>query len=146
MDGDTADFRIAVSGEAGADRPAATSAFAGSRVHAYVWPTSLDSSAVGFDPKQGIVALAVTFHPDFDDGAHGVKNSAVWHTHWVVLAKDATCRWAQGHRYSGRDQAQAVGDLAGRAAADRQSGLSSGDHRARSAGTCSASQYRRRVL
>ncbi|MGB6325611.1 MAG: hypothetical protein WBG11_07500 [Methylocella sp.] len=92
MDGDTADFRIAVSGEASADRPAATSAFAGSRVHADVWPTSLDSSAVGFDPKQGIVALAVTFHPDFDDGAHGVKNSAVWHTHWVLLAKDATCQ------------------------------------------------------
>jgi hypothetical protein len=91
-EGDTAVFRIAVSGEAGADRPAATGTFAGSRVHAYVWPTSLDSSAVAFDPKQGIVALAVTFHPDFDDGAHGVKNSAVWHTHWVVLAKDAACQ------------------------------------------------------
>jgi hypothetical protein len=76
-EGDTAVFRIAVSGEAGADRPAATGTFAGSRVYAYVWPTSLDSSAAGFDPTQGIVAPAVTFHPDFDDGVHGVKNSAV---------------------------------------------------------------------
>ncbi len=84
-------FDIRVSGEAGADRPAPTGTFASSQVHAYVWPTSLDSAAVGFDPGQGIVALAVTFHPDFDDAAKGGRNRDVWHTHWVVLAKDATC-------------------------------------------------------
>ncbi len=30
-------------------------------------PTTLDSSVIGFDGKKGIVALALTAHPDFDD-------------------------------------------------------------------------------
>jgi hypothetical protein len=89
--GDTAVFSTRVRGEAGKDRPDATGKFEGSSVYAYVWPTSLDSSDVGFEKKQGIVALAVTFHPDFDDGANGAKNQAKWHPHWVVLAKDKAC-------------------------------------------------------
>ena len=84
-------FRMAVSGNAGEDKPQATGNFAGAGVHAYVWPTSLNSADVGFDRDQGIVALAVTFHPDFDDGAYGGKNATIWHPHWVVLAKDTTC-------------------------------------------------------
>ncbi len=84
-------FRSRLRGDAGATRPAATGKFAGSEVYAYVWPTSLDSADVGFDKGQGIVALAVTFHPDFDDGAKGAKNREVWHPHWVVLAEDKVC-------------------------------------------------------
>jgi hypothetical protein len=56
-----------------------------------VWPTTLDSGEIGFEEKQGIVALAVTFHPDFDDAANGGKNRHVWHPHWVVLAEDKAC-------------------------------------------------------
>ncbi|NQE61351.1 hypothetical protein [Caulobacter sp. RHG1] len=84
-------FRVQVRGKAGDLKPKATGQFAGSAVYSYVWPTSLDSSTVGFDKAQGIVALAVTFHPDFDDGAAGAVNRHVWHPHWVVLTKDAVC-------------------------------------------------------
>jgi len=89
--GDTAVFTTRVRGDAGAHKPAATGKFEGSDVYAYVWPTSLDSGEIGFDKGQGIVALAVTFHPDFDDGANGAKNRDVWHPHWVVLAQDKAC-------------------------------------------------------
>ncbi|NSY20173.1 hypothetical protein [Neorhizobium sp. AL 9.2.2] len=89
--GTTAVFSTRVRGEAGKDKPDATGKFEGSEVYAYVWPTSLDSSEIGFDKKQGIVALAVTFHPDFDDAANGAKNRHIWHPHWVVLTKDKAC-------------------------------------------------------
>lgn len=89
--GDKAVFTTRVRGDAGAEKPAATGKFEGSGVYAYVWPTSLDSGEIGFEKGQGIVALAVTFHPDFDDGAKGAKNRDVWHPHWVVLAQDKAC-------------------------------------------------------
>ncbi|MFC4237268.1 hypothetical protein ACFOY8_18840 [Thalassospira xianhensis] len=89
--GETAIFSTRVRGEAGKDKPDATGQFEGSSVYAYVWPTSLDSSEVGFEKEQGIVALAVTFHPDFDDAAYGGKNRHIWHPHWVVLTKDEAC-------------------------------------------------------
>ncbi len=93
------EFIIAVTGIAGATTPETTGAMAGSAVHAYVWPTSLDSSAVGFDTKQGIVALAVTAHPDFDDtpkydedgDGNAANDGQTWHSHWVVLVKDDAC-------------------------------------------------------
>ena len=84
-------FTQVVSGKAGSSKPAATGKFAASNVYSYVWPTSLDSSIVGFEAKQGVLALAATFHPDFDDGANGAKNHTVWHSHWVVLVSDDTC-------------------------------------------------------
>lgn len=84
-------FRVQVRGKAGAIRPKPTGTFAGSAVYSYVWPTSLDSAQVGFDAKQGILALAVTFHPDFDDSADGSANRHVWHPHWVVLTPDDAC-------------------------------------------------------
>lgn len=84
-------FRAQVRGKAGAIRPKATGQFAGSAVYSYVWPTSLDSASVGFEAGQGILALAVTFHPDFDDAADGGANRHVWHPHWVVLVPDAAC-------------------------------------------------------
>lgn len=89
--GDTAVFTTRVRGEAGKDKPDATGKFEGSSVYAYVWPTSLNSGEIGFEKDQGIVALAVTFHPDFDDAANGGKNRHIWHPHWVVLAEDKAC-------------------------------------------------------
>ncbi len=91
IQGDNAVFTTRLRGEAGMDRPDATGKFEGSGVYAYVWPTTLNSSDIGFEPDQGIVALAVTFHPDFDDAANGGTNRDVWHPHWVVLGEDAAC-------------------------------------------------------
>lgn len=84
-------FQVQVAGKAGELKPKAVGQFAGSAVYSYVWPTSLDSATVGFDSAQGILALAVTFHPDFDDGTGGAINRHVWHPHWVVLVKDEAC-------------------------------------------------------
>jgi len=84
-------FRTRVRADAGKATPRATGAFAGSEVYAYVWPTSLDSAEAGFEKGQGILALAVTFHPDFDDAAYGGKNRDRWHPHWVVLNEDKAC-------------------------------------------------------
>lgn len=84
-------FRTKVRGGAGTSKPAAVGKFEGSHVYSYVWPTSLNSEDVGFDKDQGIVALAVTFHPDFDDAPKGARNRDVWHSHWVVLVEDKSC-------------------------------------------------------
>lgn len=98
-EGNTATFHIAVSGKAGASRPSKTGKLAGSQVFSYVWPTSLDPSTVGFEQGAGILAFAVTAHPDFDDtplydenGDGKLDNDGdLWHSHWVVLTKDAAC-------------------------------------------------------
>jgi hypothetical protein len=98
-EGNAAIFHIAVSGRAGKSKPTKTGKLAGSSVFSYVWPTTIDPSAVGFEPKSGILAFAVTAHPDFDDtplfdenGDGDLKNDGgVWHSHWVVLQPDAAC-------------------------------------------------------
>ncbi len=72
---------------------------AGADVFAYVWPTTLNSSAVGFEADQGILALVLTSHPDFDDTPKYEENidgiydndGDLWHSHWVVLTPDDTC-------------------------------------------------------
>ncbi|MEZ5544279.1 MAG: hypothetical protein R3F10_03655 [Lysobacteraceae bacterium] len=97
--GNIAVFHMAVSGKAGASRPTPSGKLAGSGVFSYVWPTSLDSSVVGFEPKAGILAFAVTSHPDFDDtplfdenGDGKLDNDGdLWHSHWVVLQPDPAC-------------------------------------------------------
>ncbi len=98
-EGNVAVFHMAVSGVAGEARPAPTGVLAGSEVFAYVWPTSLDAGTVGFDPGAGILALAATAHPDFDDtplfdengdGDRG-NDGDLWHSHWVVLGPDEAC-------------------------------------------------------
>ena len=66
-EGNTAVFHMAVAGQAGQNRPTATGKLAGAEVFAYVWPTTLDPAAVGFETGAGILALAATAHPDFDD-------------------------------------------------------------------------------
>lgn len=98
-EGNTAVFHIAVSGKAGASKPARTGKLAGSKVFSYVWPTTLDPAVLGFEARSGILAFAVTAHPDFDDtplfdenGDGDPKNDGnVWHSHWVVLQPDEAC-------------------------------------------------------
>lgn len=92
IEGDQVVFSSRVRGNAGKTTPKAIGKFEGSEVHAYVWPTSLNSADVGFEKDQGIVALAATFHPDFDDGAKGAKNHDKWHAHWVILGKNDACK------------------------------------------------------
>lgn len=97
--GNVATFHMAVSGKAGATKPAKSGQLAGSSVFSYVWPTSLDPSVVGFEPKAGLLAFAVTAHPDFDDtplfdengDGDPANDGNVWHSHWVVLQPDAAC-------------------------------------------------------
>lgn len=98
-EGNQAIFHIAVSGKAGATRPSRNGKLAGSTVFSYVWPTSMDPAVIGFEPKSGILAFAVTSHPDFDDtplfDENGDGNTGndgnLWHAHWVVLQPDAAC-------------------------------------------------------
>lgn len=85
------EFNMVVAGNAGAVKPKKTGKFAGSRVFSYVWPTKIDPAEVGFEKDAGILALAVTAHPDFDDTPLFATKGADWHTHWVVLAPDEAC-------------------------------------------------------
>lgn len=97
--GNMAIFHMAVSGKAGKNKPTKSGKLAGSDVFSYVWPTTIDSYEVGFPKKAGILALAVTAHPDFDDtplydenGDNDPNNDGnVWHSHWVVLQPNAKC-------------------------------------------------------
>lgn len=98
-EGNIAVFHMAVSGRAGENMPTPSGAFAGSEVFSYVWPTTIDSYEVGFERGAGILALAVTSHPDFDDtplfdethdGDRG-NDGGLWHMHWVVLGPDPVC-------------------------------------------------------
>ncbi|MEZ5814534.1 MAG: hypothetical protein R3E13_07455 [Alphaproteobacteria bacterium] len=92
-------FHMHVSKKAGETTPTPTGKLAGSDVFSYVWPTKIDSAAVGFEKEQGILAMAITSHPDFDDtplfdenGDGNLENDGdVWHSHWVVLVPDDSC-------------------------------------------------------
>lgn len=98
-EGNVAVFHMGVSGKAGSARPTATGKLAGAEVFSYVWPTSIDSAEVGFEEGAGILALAVTAHPDFDDTPFFDENhdgrrdndGDLWHSHWVVLTPDESC-------------------------------------------------------
>ena len=99
ISGNVATFHMAVSGRAGEPTPLPTGQLAGSDVFAYVWPTSIDPYEVGFDREAGLLALAVTAHPDFDDtplydengDGDPANDGDVWHSHWVVLGPDEAC-------------------------------------------------------
>lgn len=94
-----ATFHMGVAEHAGERKPAPMGKLAGSNVFSYVWPTSLNSGAVGFEDDAGILALAVTAHPDFDDtplydenADNDLNNDGnVWHSHWVVLQANEQC-------------------------------------------------------
>lgn len=98
-DGSSLVFRIDVARDAGAETPESIGQLNGSTVYSYVWPTSLDPSAVGFSEGVGLLAFAVTSHPDFDDtplfdeDGDGVltNDGRVWHSHWVVLSETDEC-------------------------------------------------------
>lgn len=98
-DGRLTTFAMEVAGTAGSRKPEATGQLAGAKVESYVWPTSLDPSVVGFDGESGILALAITSHPDFDDtplfdedgDGDPANDGADWHSHWVVLVEDTKC-------------------------------------------------------
>ncbi|GAB5463783.1 hypothetical protein [Hoeflea alexandrii] len=97
--GSSITFHMTTEGTAGAEKPSANGALAGAPVWSYVWPTSLDPSKVGFEGGTGILALAATSHPDFDDtplydenGDGDMANDgAGWHSHWVVLTPNEAC-------------------------------------------------------
>ncbi|MCA8867627.1 MAG: hypothetical protein KDA67_03175 [Rhodobacteraceae bacterium] len=98
-EGNVVTFHMTTNGIAGADVPMATGAQGGAEVLSYVWPTSLDPSSVGFEGGTGILALAATSHPDFDDtplfdenlDGDPTNDGVVWHSHWVVLTPTETC-------------------------------------------------------
>lgn len=89
-------WEITVEGKAGQTTPTPAGQLNGAPVLGYVFPTTLKSTDVGFNETEGIVALALTSHPDFDDTPLWDENSdkvydndgIVWHPHWVVLIKD----------------------------------------------------------
>ena len=60
-------FDIRVKGIAGKSVPKAVGSLNGAPVLGYVFPTNIKSTDVGFSKTEGIVALALTSHPDFDD-------------------------------------------------------------------------------
>ena len=92
-------FQQAVAGKVGDNQPKKNGKLAGAEVYSYVWPTSLNSSAVGFEADQGILSLALTVHPDFDDtplydedgDGDKTNDGDKWHSHWVVLVPDNAC-------------------------------------------------------
>lgn len=89
-------WELTVNGTAGATLPTAVGQLDGAPVLGYVFPTSLESTDVGFNKTEGIVALALTSHPDFDDTPLWDENNdaifnndgIIWHPHWVVLTED----------------------------------------------------------
>jgi hypothetical protein len=99
LDGRMLALSLTVAGTAGAEKPEPVGQAPGAGVFAYVWPTTLDPAAAGFEPQSGTLALAVTAHPDFDDtpdfdedgDGDPANDGAAWHSHWVVLAEDEAC-------------------------------------------------------
>jgi len=87
---------MTVKGTAGNTRPIPVGSEDGAPVMGYVFPTSLSSSDVGFGTTSGIVAMALTSHPDFDDtplwdennDENYLNDGLVWHAHWVLLTED----------------------------------------------------------
>ena len=66
-DGNKVTFHMTTNGTAGADPPVAVGRKASAPATAYVWPTSLDPSTVGFEGGTGILSLTTTTLPNFDD-------------------------------------------------------------------------------
>lgn len=92
----TLEFEITVEGKAGKTVPTPVGKLDMAPVLGYVFPTTLKPEDIGFGATEGIVALALTSHPDFDDSPIWDENAdgkfdndgIVWHPHWVVLVED----------------------------------------------------------
>ncbi|RKE97957.1 hypothetical protein [Ichthyenterobacterium magnum] len=89
-------WEISVNGKAGHTIPKKVGQLDGALVLGYVFPTNLKPTDVGFNQTEGIVALALTSHPDFDDTPLWDEDNdtiynndgVVWHPHWVILHED----------------------------------------------------------
>ncbi|WP_430906983.1 hypothetical protein [Maribacter sp. 2-571] len=89
-------WQIDVGGIAGNTTPEPIGQLDGATVLGYVFPTTLNPADVGFGNVKGMVALALTSHPDFDDTPLWDENNdrafdndgVVWHPHWVILVED----------------------------------------------------------
>ncbi len=98
-DGRLVTFHMTTNGVAGEARPDPVGSLGGAPVLSYVWPTSLDPATVGFEGGTGILALAATSHPDFDDtplydedgDGDPANDGLLWHSHWVVLTPTEAC-------------------------------------------------------
>ena len=109
-------FKIKVRGEAGQTAPKMRGEMNGAPVLGYVFPTSLRSDDVGFDAVDGVVALAVTAHPDFDDTPLWDENNdrnyendgVIYHTHWVVLNPDTRVAGGLAVRQFDREKDKSV--------------------------------------
>ncbi len=90
-------FAQRVGGSAGGTKPQALGRMDGAPVMAYVFRTTLKPDDLGFGATDGLVALAVTSHPDFDDSPIWDENAdgrydndgGTYHSHRVVLVEDA---------------------------------------------------------
>ena len=95
-DADLLIFEQTVKGTAGNTLPTPKGGVDGAPVLGYVFPTTLKPEDAGFGKVEGILALAVTSHPDFDDtplwdennNSNYADDGIVFHSHWVVLVKD----------------------------------------------------------
>ncbi len=91
-------FTIQVAGLAGVTKPTPVGQMDGAPVLGYVFPTTLQPTDVGFNNTEGIVAMALTSHPDFDDTPLWDENldrdylndGVIWHAHWVILTENAS--------------------------------------------------------
>ena len=89
-------FEQQVKGTIGNTLPTAAGQMDTAPVLGYVFPTTLKPEDVGFNSTEGIVALAVTSHPDFDDTPlwdedndnNYANDGVIFHTHWVILTQD----------------------------------------------------------
>ncbi|TLP81334.1 hypothetical protein [Maribacter sp. ACAM166] len=89
-------WEISVDGTAGKTTPTMIGQLDGASVLGYIFPTSLKPTDVGFNQIDGLVALALTSHPDFDDTPLWDENNdqifnndgIIWHPHWVILHED----------------------------------------------------------
>ena len=98
-DGRLVTFHMTTNGVAGNEQPKPVGTLGGAPVLSYVWPTSLDPATVGFEGDTGILALAATSHPDFDDtplfdesgDGDPANDGRLWHSHWVVLTPTEAC-------------------------------------------------------
>ncbi len=89
-------WEIQVKGQAGKTQPKPIGRLDGAPVLGYVFPTTLKAKDIGFNQTEGIVAMALTSHPDFDDTPLWDENNdqrydndgILWHAHWVLLVED----------------------------------------------------------
>ncbi|MEM9907388.1 MAG: hypothetical protein AAF921_20435 [Cyanobacteria bacterium P01_D01_bin.44] len=89
-------FEQTVNGTVGQTLPTPAGQLEGAPVLGYVFPTTLSPEDVSFSGTDGVVALAVTSHPDFDDtplwdednDRQYDNDGVVFHAHWVVLTPD----------------------------------------------------------